>query len=155
MKWDGIRALVSYDEGKIRIRTRNQNDVTAQFPELLDGEKAFRATNAVFDAEIVSLDTSGKPVFKKVINRLMSSGDDRNVFPTRASILISGSKELFRDCNNSSNPLNTERTIINAAVLKATPPIARIPMILMKFAFRLETRYRLAMKKGKFNVLGF
>ncbi|HYG03531.1 MAG TPA: non-homologous end-joining DNA ligase, partial [Chryseosolibacter sp.] len=75
VKWDGIRALVSFEDGKVKIHTRNQNDVTAQFPELLDGDKAFRATNAVFDAEIVSLDESGKPVFKKVINRLMASGE--------------------------------------------------------------------------------
>ncbi len=75
LKWDGIRALIAYDEGKVTIHTRNQNDVTLQFPELLEGEKAFRATNAVFDAEIVSLDASGKPVFKKVINRLVSSGE--------------------------------------------------------------------------------
>jgi bifunctional non-homologous end joining protein LigD len=75
VKWDGIRALISYEEGKIKIRTRNQHDVTLQFPELLDGEKAFRATNAVFDAEIVSLDASGRPVFKNVINRLMTSGE--------------------------------------------------------------------------------
>lgn len=75
LKWDGIRALVSYEEGKVAIHTRNRNNVTPKFPELLDGEKAFRATNALFDAEIVSLDGAGKPVFKKVINRLMSSGD--------------------------------------------------------------------------------
>lgn len=75
IKWDGIRALISYEEGKVTLHTRNRNDVTSKFPELLDGEKAFRATNAVFDAEIVSLDGDGKPVFKKVINRLMSSGE--------------------------------------------------------------------------------
>jgi bifunctional non-homologous end joining protein LigD len=59
----------------VKIHTRNHNDVTLQFPELLDGEKAFRATNALFDAEIVSLDGTGKPVFKRVINRLMASGE--------------------------------------------------------------------------------
>lgn len=75
VKWDGIRAMVSYEEGKVTLHTRNRNDVTARFPELLAGEKAFRATNALFDAEIVSLDEHGKPVFKKVINRLMRSGE--------------------------------------------------------------------------------
>jgi bifunctional non-homologous end joining protein LigD len=75
VKWDGIRALISYEEGKLKIMTRNRHDVTNKFPELLVGEKAFRATNAVFDAEIVSLDATGKPVFKKVINRLMTSGE--------------------------------------------------------------------------------
>ncbi len=75
VKWDGIRALIAFEDGKVTIHTRNRNDVTLKFPELLDGDKAFRATNALFDAEIVSLDAAGKPVFKNVINRLMSSGE--------------------------------------------------------------------------------
>jgi DNA ligase D-like protein (predicted polymerase)/DNA ligase D-like protein (predicted ligase)/DNA ligase D-like protein (predicted 3'-phosphoesterase) len=74
LKWDGIRALIALEDGQLTIHTRNQNDVTQQFPELLVAEKAFRATNAVFDAEIVCLDKTGKPVFKNVINRLMSTG---------------------------------------------------------------------------------
>jgi DNA ligase D-like protein (predicted ligase) len=45
-------------------------DVTAQFPELLIAEKAFRATSAVFDGEIVCLDASGKPDFQQVIHRM-------------------------------------------------------------------------------------
>ena len=75
LKWDGIRALISLEEGQVRLRTRNQNDITAQFPELQIGEKAFRATTGLFDAEIVCLDGEGKPIFKKVINRLMSTGE--------------------------------------------------------------------------------
>lgn len=75
LKWDGIRAMVYLDEGTVRIVSRNQNDITDRFPELLSGDKAFRATCAVFDCEIVSLDPEGKPVFKKVINRLMTKGE--------------------------------------------------------------------------------
>lgn len=75
VKWDGIRALIALEDGQLRIRSRNQNDVTKQFPELLIADKAFRATNGLFDAEIVSLDKQGKPEFKKVINRLMASGE--------------------------------------------------------------------------------
>ncbi|HEY5919051.1 MAG TPA: non-homologous end-joining DNA ligase [Chryseolinea sp.] len=75
IKWDGIRALITLEDEQIKIRSRNQNDVTFQFPELLIGSKAFRATNGVFDAEIVCLDPTGKPVFKRVINRLMSTGE--------------------------------------------------------------------------------
>lgn len=75
VKWDGIRALIAVEDGKVTIHTRNQNDVTKQFPELLNGEKAFRATCGLFDAEIVCLDKTGKPVFKNVINRLMTSGE--------------------------------------------------------------------------------
>jgi bifunctional non-homologous end joining protein LigD len=75
IKWDGIRALISVEDGQVRIRTRNQNDVTKQFPELTVADKSFRATCGLFDAEIVCLDKSGKADFKKVIHRLMSTGE--------------------------------------------------------------------------------
>lgn len=75
VKWDGIRALVSLEDGQVRIRSRNHNDITRQFPELQVVDKAFRANGGLFDAEIVCLDKSGKPDFKKVIHRLMSTGD--------------------------------------------------------------------------------
>jgi bifunctional non-homologous end joining protein LigD len=75
IKWDGIRALISVEDGHVRIMTRNQNDVTKQFPELGSADKAFRATCGLFDAEIVCLDKSGKADFKKVIHRLMSTGE--------------------------------------------------------------------------------
>ncbi len=75
VKWDGIRALISLEDGQVRIRTRNQNDITKQFPELLIADKAFRASNGLFDAEIVCLNKEGKPEFKKVINRLQTSGE--------------------------------------------------------------------------------
>jgi bifunctional non-homologous end joining protein LigD len=75
VKWDGIRALISLEDGQVKIRTRNQHDVTAQFPELLIPDKAFRANTALFDAEIVCLDKSGKPSFKTVIGRTMATGE--------------------------------------------------------------------------------
>jgi bifunctional non-homologous end joining protein LigD len=75
IKWDGIRALIAVEDGQVRIKTRNQNDVTKQFPELTVADKSFRATCGLFDAEIVCLDKSGKADFKKVIHRLMSSGE--------------------------------------------------------------------------------
>lgn len=75
VKWDGIRAIITLEDDQLNIKSRNQNDVTLQFPELQLSSKAFRATNGVFDAEIVCLDPDGKPVFKKVINRLMSTGE--------------------------------------------------------------------------------
>jgi DNA ligase D-like protein (predicted ligase)/DNA ligase D-like protein (predicted polymerase)/DNA ligase D-like protein (predicted 3'-phosphoesterase) len=70
VKWDGLRALISLDEGEIRIRGRNGTDYTKQFPELLIPEQAFRATSALFDGEIVCLEADGRPVFQNVIHRM-------------------------------------------------------------------------------------
>lgn len=75
VKWDGIRTMVSLDEGELRLFSRNGRDITAQFPELHIPSEVFRVTNGLFDGEIVCLSKSGTPDFKKVISRLMSTGD--------------------------------------------------------------------------------
>jgi hypothetical protein len=48
--------MVSLDEGKVTLKSRNNIDLTAKFPELLNMEKSFRATCGLFDGEIVALD---------------------------------------------------------------------------------------------------
>ena len=75
LKWDGIRASISLDEGEIRIRTRSKRDVTEHFPELLLPEEAFRASSALYDGEIVCLNDDGKPVFTDVMGRLQARGE--------------------------------------------------------------------------------
>ncbi len=72
VKWDGIRVIITLNEGEMVIRSRNMNDITDQFPDLNVPEEAFRVNNAIFDGEIVCLDSEGKPDFKKVIKRLMT-----------------------------------------------------------------------------------
>ncbi|MDA0196595.1 MAG: non-homologous end-joining DNA ligase [Bacteroidetes bacterium] len=75
VKWDGIRAFICIDEGEVTILSRSHRVINNQFPELMIPEQAFRATSALFDAEIVCFDEDGKPDFKKVINRLMKTND--------------------------------------------------------------------------------
>jgi DNA ligase D-like protein (predicted ligase)/DNA ligase D-like protein (predicted polymerase)/DNA ligase D-like protein (predicted 3'-phosphoesterase) len=83
LKWDGLRAIISLDEGEIKIRGRNGMDLNRQFPELLVAEPSFRATAAVFDGEIVCLDPDGKPNFRDVITR-MQAGSSGAVERARA-----------------------------------------------------------------------
>ncbi len=70
VKWDGIRAMIALDEGQLTIRSRNQRDITKQFPELNIPDAAFRNISGLFDCEIVCLDDSGRPVFHDVVRRL-------------------------------------------------------------------------------------
>jgi len=75
VKWDGIRALISLDEGEIKIHGRNRMDITKQFPELLIAEQALRATSGLFDGEIVCLDADGRPNFRNVIHRMQQKSE--------------------------------------------------------------------------------
>ena len=83
VKWDGIRAMITFDEGEVRILSRSRRDITEQFPELRVPDQVFRGSGALFDAEIVCLDGAGRPVFKDVINRLRQTSE-RGIARTRS-----------------------------------------------------------------------
>lgn len=70
VKWDGIRALIIVEDGRVTVRSRSGRDVTSLFPELQGAADSLRVTCAIFDSEIVCLDEKGAPKFEKVIKRL-------------------------------------------------------------------------------------
>ncbi len=75
VKWDGIRALISLDDGVFTIRSRSGRDITGLFPELSAPDQAFRASCALFDGEIVCLLEDGRPSFGNTIKRLQQTSD--------------------------------------------------------------------------------
>jgi len=69
MKWDGIRALATVRGGAVTLRSRNDNDLTDQYPELQElGQRA--GVDGVYDGEIVALDEHGRPSFQLLQNRM-------------------------------------------------------------------------------------
>jgi bifunctional non-homologous end joining protein LigD len=71
VKWDGIRALASISGGRIRLETRNGNDVTHRYPELRELGRALGVTEVILDGEIVALDpTTGRPSFERLQRRM-------------------------------------------------------------------------------------
>ena len=63
IKWDGVRTLAWIDQHKIKLRSRAQNDVTTQYPELAALPEALNARQALLDGEIVVLDERGRSDF--------------------------------------------------------------------------------------------
>ncbi len=74
VKWDGFRALAYLDGVRLRLVSRNQNDLTAEFPELRELPTHIKAGQAVLDGEIVALDEKGHSSFS-----LMQQRGDRGV----------------------------------------------------------------------------
>jgi len=69
IKWDGYRAVSFLQEGKVRLVSRNQNDLTGEFPELHELSKLIKAKNAVLDGEVVALDEQGRASFSLMQQR--------------------------------------------------------------------------------------
>jgi len=69
IKWDGYRAIAFLDSGRLRLVSRNQNDLTREFPELADLPNRVRARTAILDGEVVALDEQGRSSFSLLQQR--------------------------------------------------------------------------------------
>src|SRR6266478_1024592 len=69
IKWDGYRAIAFLEKNLIRLVSRNQNDLTAQYPDLHDLPNFLNAKTAILDGEIVALDEHGRSSFSLMQQR--------------------------------------------------------------------------------------
>lgn len=69
-KWDGVRAICFLDKAQARFISRNQNELTAQYPELADIGQSISGRRAILDGEIVALDEHGVSRFQLLQSRL-------------------------------------------------------------------------------------
>jgi len=69
LKWDGLRAMLFLQDGKLELQNRNLRDVTASYPEIQTVTKKIKAKKAIIDGEVVVLSKKGTPDFGKLQNR--------------------------------------------------------------------------------------
>ena len=69
-KWDGFRSVCFVDRDQARFVSRNQIEMTPQYPELAGTPKQINAKQAILDGEIVALDEQGMPRFQLLQNKL-------------------------------------------------------------------------------------
>jgi bifunctional non-homologous end joining protein LigD len=80
IKWDGYRAVAFLEKGRMRLLSRNQNDFTAQFPEIGALLEAVKADTAILDGEIVALDEQGRASFSLMQQRTGIRNHGRRTF---------------------------------------------------------------------------
>jgi bifunctional non-homologous end joining protein LigD len=69
-KWDGVRALCYWDGKRLRLRSRNNLDMTVQYPELQALGRALGDRRAILDGEVVALDDADRPSFPRLQQRM-------------------------------------------------------------------------------------
>jgi len=69
MKWDGVRALAFIENGRLRLGSRTDKDITASYPELAGMGHATDHKQVLLDGEIVAF-KDGKPDFEALQSRM-------------------------------------------------------------------------------------
>ena len=75
IKWDGVRAIAYSEPGRLRLESRNLNDISAQYPEVRPLNRALSSHTAVLDGEIVAFDADGRPSFERLQQRMHLTGE--------------------------------------------------------------------------------
>ena len=73
-KWDGFRSVCFVRDGQARFVSRNQIEMTPQYPELVNVAGQLDAKEAILDGEIVALDERGMPRFQLLQPRVGRKG---------------------------------------------------------------------------------
>ncbi len=69
VKWDGYRAVTFIKDGKAKLVSRNQNQLTGEFPEIARAAEGLKVESAILDGEVVALDEKGLSSFSLMQQR--------------------------------------------------------------------------------------
>ena len=70
VKWDGVRAIAYVQPGRLRLESRNLNEITEAYPEVRGLIEDLGMHEAVLDGEIVTFDENGRPSFELLQRRM-------------------------------------------------------------------------------------
>ena len=71
LKFDGIRLIGLKKDSKVSLLSRNENELTKRFPEIVEAIKTLPARECVIDGEVVALDEQGRSSFQLLQAREM------------------------------------------------------------------------------------
>jgi bifunctional non-homologous end joining protein LigD len=120
VKWDGMRVLVDVREGRLRIYSRRENDVTVSFPEL--HPLAAFLDDALLDGEVVALGT-GIPTFGALQDRIHVTDAARASRLAERNPVTLIAFDLLRldGADLTSRPLSERRTALEGLGLDTVP----------------------------------
>ena len=70
IKWDGVRAIAYSSPGRLRLSSRNANELIERYPEVRALNRALGSRTAILDGELVAFEASGRPSFERLQQRM-------------------------------------------------------------------------------------
>jgi bifunctional non-homologous end joining protein LigD len=118
LKFDGIRLIAIKDGGEVSLLSRNQNDLSARFPEIVDAIKNLPADECVLDGEVVAVDEEGRSSFQLLQAREME-GRKSPIYFYAFDVLQLEGKSLL------SVPLQARKNVLEKMCASARDPQIR------------------------------
>jgi DNA ligase D-like protein (predicted ligase) len=128
LKLDGYRAVAFKRDGKMHLRSRNDNDFTTRYAGVLKG-LAKLPDNTVVDGEIVAFDEDGRPSF----NALQNYGSAATpVLYYIFDVMVLAGRDLMRESLDARRALLERKVLpkVSAPVMYAEPLNAELAVLI-------------------------
>ncbi|MDR7081749.1 bifunctional non-homologous end joining protein LigD [Arthrobacter ginsengisoli] len=130
LKWDGVRALIIGEAKKIRLISRNGNDMSAVYPELAE-RSCWPEQDFIADGEVIAVGASGRPDFGLLQGRMkLTRASDittaQSSTPVRL-MLFDLLSENGRDLRGL--PLSRRRARLEEFFIPSSCPVELSPLI--------------------------
>lgn len=109
IKFDGYRMLARIEGPRVRLLTRNANDWTSRFPELVKALQASGLPDGWYDGEIVVQDANGRPDFN-ALQKAIEGGRRRHIVMYLFDCPYLGGEDL------RAQPVEDRRAALQAAL---------------------------------------
>jgi len=116
LKFDGIRLIAVKDHNKASLLSRNQNDLSGRFPEIVQTVRNLCPDECVLDGEVVALDEEGRSSFQLLQAREMD-GRKSPIYFYAFDLLQLNGKTLV------SLPLEVRKNVLESLCADAGNPI--------------------------------
>jgi DNA ligase-1 len=155
-KYDGARVCIHKKGEKFWIYTRRLDDITAQFPDLMElAKKCIKAEQCIIEGEMIAIDPkNGNPLpFQKLSQRIKRKYDIERLkmeIPIQVflfDMVFLDGKELF------SQSLETRRRLLESVIKPVTGKFQAAEMLATKDLGEAENFYRRALKAKQEGVM--
>src|SRR5437016_6748663 len=143
LKFDGIRLITVKTDKKVSLFSRNQNDLSARFPEIVEAITDLPARECVIDGEVVALDDEGRSSFQLLQAHEME-GRKSPIYFYAFDLLQLDGKSLV------SLPLEARKNVLERLCAGAGEPI-RYPRAIGNDAKRLVEEVK---RRGLEGIIG-
>ena len=116
LKFDGIRLIGIKRDEKVSLLSRNRNELTERFPEIVEAIKILPVRECVIDGEVVALDEEGRSSFQLLQAREMEGRRSPVYFYAFDLLQIDGKNLL-------SLPLEARKSVLEKLCAGSGDPI--------------------------------
>lgn len=117
VKWDGVRALVSLEDGSVRATSRGGNDITGAYPEL----RSLEGPTALLDGELVAL-VDGVPDFGALQSRMHVRSPNPALVSATPVTFVPFDVLHLEDRSLLDEQYDERRAVLDSLGLDAPPP---------------------------------